>query len=53
MLRFRCLAVDLVGRLLLELALELGTDGEAGLGVDWLLAFASSVTRAPLRRFVP
>lgn len=52
-LRFCCLAVDLVGRLLLELALEVGTEGEAGVGVDWLSAFSYSVIRAPFRRFVP
>ena len=53
MLRFCLLVVDLAGRLLLELALEVGTEREVGVGVDWLLAFSYSVMRAPFRRFVP
>lgn len=52
-LRFCWLAVDLAGRLLPELAPEVGTEGEAGVGVDWLPAFSYSVIRAPFRRFVP
>lgn len=49
MLRFCWLAVDLAGRLLLELALEVGTEREVGVGVgvDWLPAFSYSVMRAP------
>ena len=53
MLRFCLLVVDLAGRLLLELALEVGTEREVGVGVDWLPAFSYSVMRAPFRRFVP
>jgi hypothetical protein len=46
------LAVDLTGRLLLGLALEVRAKGGAGV-VAWLPAFSYSVTRAPFRRFVP
>ena len=57
MLRFCCLAVDLTGRPLLRPALEVRAKGEAGVGVGvrvaWLPVFSYSVTRAPLRRFVP
>ena len=34
MLRFCLLVVDLVSRLLLKLALEVGTEREVGVGVD-------------------
>jgi hypothetical protein len=57
MLRFCCLAVDLTSRPLLRPALEVRAKGEAGVGVGvgvaWLPVFSYSVTRAPLRRFVP
>jgi hypothetical protein len=48
-LRFCCL-VDLNGRLLPELILEVRAEGEAGVRVP---VFSYSVIRAPLRRLVP
>ena len=47
------MAVDLTGRLLLGLALEVGARGEAGVRVALLPAFSYSVIRALFRRFVP
>jgi hypothetical protein len=45
--------VDLTSQLLLELALEVGTKREVGVGVDWLPAFSYSIMRALFQRFVP
>jgi hypothetical protein len=51
MLRFRLLAVALVGRLWLDILLDIDTEE---VGAELLPAFSYSVTRVPpLRRFTP